>query len=326
MLARMNKVRLGLASVTLLAVTGLGVAPSAVADVTVPTEATPAVGMAYDTVREVLWFAGPGAQQGELVSADGDQVSISAELVSPQALAFADDRIWIGDIGDPNQDREFIVIYRLGVNAAGRTSYQAFDFIFPDGPLNATAFMISGKGRIYLATDGEDPGIYRAPAEPSRQSLNRLTRVADAPAGVTDGVFLDDGTTVALRTTAGIEYIDALSWRPTVTDTLVGAPADESIAADPNDTIFVGGNPVVRETDVPESDRQTVVGPASPEPTPTATTEPTASASASPSAVASPSATPAPSGAANRVGTFTALIVAAAVALICGAVAFFYRQ
>ena len=112
---------------------------------------------------------------------------------------------------------------------------------------------------VYLATDGDDAGIYRAPSEPSRQDMNRLTRVADAPEGVTDGVFLDDGTTMALRTAEGIEYIDAMTWKPTVTDTLIGAPDDESIAAGPDDVIYVGGNPVVRETDVPSADRTTDV-------------------------------------------------------------------
>lgn len=333
MLSPMNTTGRAIAAGLTLGLAGVAVAPLAAADITPPDDATPAVGMAWDTTRDALWLAGPGVAKGEIVTTDGVALSISAEPVSVQALAFHEGRIWLGDIGDPDGDRDFIVVYRYGDADSGPTNYQAYDFVFPDGAPNATALMISGKGRIYLATDGDDAGIYRAPSEPSRQDMNRLTRVADAPEGVTDGVFLDDGTTMALRTAKGIEYIDAMTWKPTVTDTLIGAPDDESIAAGPADVIYVGGNPVVRETDVPSADRTTdVEATASPSPSPSTSpgADPSANPSASPTATPTATATtdpgPGSSGAAGRRGTLTALIIAGGVALAAGAVTFFYRR
>lgn len=129
---------------------------------------------------------------------------------------------------------DHVVAFRLNSTEPGTTRYNAFDFRYQDGARDAKAFLISGKGRIYVVTTGDNPGIYRAPATPSRQSMNTLVRVTDAPEGVTDGVFLSDGFTMALRTAKGIEYVDAYTWETTVTETIEGAPrASRSRAARP---------------------------------------------------------------------------------------------
>ncbi|NHB84459.1 hypothetical protein G7085_07180 [Tessaracoccus sp. HDW20] len=159
-----------------------------------------------------------------------------------------------------------MVVFRLGAPEGGRSTYFAYDFEYEDGPRDAKAMMISGRGNIYIVTTGDDPGVYRAPAQPSRQQMNTLTRVADAPKGVTDGVFLTDGATMALRTAAGIDYVDAFTWETRFTDTIVGAPKGESIAVGQDDEIYVGGAPTIRTADVPTSDTTTTVTPAPPPP------------------------------------------------------------
>ncbi|HSO69674.1 MAG TPA: hypothetical protein VLQ67_08550 [Arachnia sp.] len=312
-----------LVALVLIAVLG-AILPAWAEDVVPPEGSTPVVGMAYGSGSSTLWLAGPGADDGVVVSAeDGREVSFGGDPESVQALAWRGDRLWVGDIGDADASRDFVVVFRLGELEESRLTYFAYDFVYEDGPRDAQAMMISGRGRIYIATAGADPGIYRAELEPSRQEMNTLTRVADAPEGVTDGVFLSDGTTLALRTDVGIEYIDALTWEPLATDTIIGAPEGESVAVGPDDQIFVGGNPLIREVEVPSSDVTTTVAPSA---------EPSASASPEEPADVSPSASPSaepedpgPESAPARTGTTIALVLAGLVALIAGAVTFLVR-
>lgn len=316
-----------LVALVILAVFG-AIAPAFAEDRTPPEGSTPVVGMAYGSGSSTLWLAGPKADDGVVVSAeDGTEVAFGGDPVSVQALAWRGDRLWVGDVGDQSASREFVVVYRLGSFSDSNLTYHAYDFVYEDGPRDAQAMMISGRGRIYVVSTGEDPGIYRAELEPSRQEMNTLTRVADAPEGVTDGAFLSDGTTMALRSAVGIEYIDALTWEPLATDTIVGAPEGESLVVGPNDQILVGGNPLIREVGVPSSDVTTTVAPtvepsASPSPDPSGSVEPSPEPSASPSAAPDD---PAQGDAPARTGTTIALLLAGVVALIAGAVTFLVR-
>ncbi|HMQ64688.1 MAG TPA: hypothetical protein PJ992_00225 [Arachnia sp.] len=314
-----------------------GIAPlAAVADDILPPDGVaPVVGMAYD--GSGLWLAGAAANDGVVVKAGtGEEVRFSGQPRSVQALAWSDGRLWVADFGDEAASRDYVVAFRLNSTEAGQTRYNAFDFRYEDGARDAKAFLISGKGRIYVVTAGENPGIYRAPAAPSRQSMNTLVRVAPAPEGVTDGVFLSDGFTMALRTAKGIEYVDAYTWETTVTDAIEGAPEGESIARGAADEIFVGGNPGIRTTAKPSSDTTTTVSPApDPSPTPTETTSPetpTGSASPSDTPTATNQAidpddeeTPDGSGPSRR-GTYVALALAGALALAAGAITYFVKK
>lgn len=298
--------------------------PAMAQDIEPPADVTPVVGMAFDADSGGLWLAGPDADS--FVNTEtGHEVSFSGNPESVQALAWSNDRLYIADIGDPDASREYVVVFRLGSVAEDHSTYNAFDFQYEDGPQDAKAMLISGRGRIYIVTSGADPGIYRAELEPSRETMNTLSRVMDAPEGVTDGVFLTDGGTMALRTATGIQYIDAYTWETVVTETLVGANDDESIAAGlTNDDIFVGGNPTIRQVSMPVSDVTTTVAP-SPSPSP----------SASPSS--SPAASPAPTEAEvvveedqdagpGRTGTAIALMLAGFVAVGAAAATFFLKR
>lgn len=295
----------------------------AAADITPPDGTAPVVGMAYMPGTSSLWLAGAQANDAVVVNADdGTQVTFAGEPVSVQALASHGDQLWIGDIGDENGNRETVTVFRLATLAEANTRYNSFDFRYEDGAQDAKAMAISGRGRIYVVTAGDNPGIYRAELEPSRERVNTLTRVVDAPTGVTDAVFLADGETLALRTAEGIEYLNAWTWEKQVTHTLVGAAADEAIAADDQGAIYVGGNPTIRQMARPSSDTTETVAP-SPQPSPSHS----ASSPSEPSdqQPAPPEGTPGNTAPA-RSGTIVALVLAGVVALLTGGVALFVKR
>lgn len=299
-------------------------------DITPPAGDTPVVGMARERGADTLWIAGPRADKGVIVNAKtGAEVTWGGKPTSVQALAWHASQLYIGDIGDAEAARDHVVVFRLGTTTPGHTNYNAFDFTYEDGAHDAKAFAMSGRGNFYVVTTGTNPGVYYAASQASRTTMNTLRRVADAPAGVTDAVFLSDGSTLALRTDTGIEYLNAFTWETLVTDTLVGAPKGESITVDSNDAVYVGGNPAIRTTAVPSSNTTTTV-----------TTPPAATGSATPSPDPSPSASASPSSSAepddeveaadatapSRTGTYLAIGLAAVLALTAGCVTYFVRN
>lgn len=267
--------RLLLACAAALLLLGGAALPASAEPPAVPGDVGELVGAAFDPETEVLWLAGERADDGVLVGVDQDrrysEISFKGELVSVQALAFHEGGIYVGDVGDPDRARESVAVYRLADTQPGRQNYRRFDFVFPEEPQNARAMMVSARGRIYLVTDGQTPGIYTTSREPSDDQVNRLTRVADAPAGVTDGVFLADGFTMALRTAEGIEVIDAFSWETQAIEILVGAGAGEVLAVLPDDELLVGTVEGLRQSPAPTANITTTIAPKTPSPTPSST-------------------------------------------------------
>ena len=315
----------------------VAVALPAAADIDVPeNQVGDAVGMAWDANGETLWLAGDQADDGVLVGvgADGEHSEMSwqgDDLTSVQALAIHDGLMYVGDTGNSDGNRSTFTVYRFSSLQAGAKKYRSFVFEYPDS-IDIQAMMISGKGRIYLASTGDNPGIYRAPANPSRQGHNKLERVTDAPDGVTDGVFLPDGGTMVLRAADGVHVIDAFTWETKAVETYATQTGDESVAAIDDDTLLLGSTGVIREAAVPTSNITTTP---SAEPSPSETLSPSESASAAPSSEPNPS----PSSSATQEQeqaleeakprstiTTVALILAGIVGVAAGLVTFFTRS
>ncbi|NLE98314.1 MAG: hypothetical protein GX596_10075 [Propionibacterium sp.] len=302
-------------------------ATPAAADLLVPPEHVgDVVGMAWDEETHRLWLAGDEADDGTLIglTEDGEQAQInwSGDIVSVQSLAIHDGVLYIGDLGNEDGSRSEFTIFRMRNTEPGQKQYWAYVVEYPNGePLHAETLLVSGRGNFYVVTTGDDAAIYRAPTEPSRQSLNTLTRVADAPEGVTDGVFLPDGATIALRAADGVHIIDAFTWETLAVETYVNPPEDESITAR-EDMLILGGVGALREAEVPTSDVTSTPGPAA-EPGPTSPSpEPAPTGDASPTAPAEDDGAPAVP---RNTGTFVALIIAGAVALAAGVTTYFVK-
>ncbi|MGO1385722.1 MAG: hypothetical protein ACTHU1_13180, partial [Arachnia sp.] len=309
---------LGLASATMAA-------PALADDIDLPADTgNPITGIAWtEATSAVLTVDDAGTIMAVDEASNASRpVTFTASTQSVQALSLFDDLLYIGDVGDADDSRDFITVFRVDPTSEA-TNYWAWDFSYPDGPQDAKAFAMSGRGRIYIVTDGNDPGIYRAELTPSRTAVNRLVRAADAPEGVTDAVFLDDGATLMLRSAAGVELIDAFSWESQAMTTYVEPQADESVTTYGPDRMLVGNSSTLRDEPLP-SGTTTVT----PDPAVQTTAAPSPSTSPDPGVEATVSAVPqeADPEENSRRGTALALLGAGVVAVLAGAVVFFVRD
>ncbi|CUR57105.1 exported hypothetical protein [metagenome] len=113
--------------------------------------------------------------------------------------------LWFGDIGDNSVHRSTISVIRVkeprdltSRSLASRT----FTLRYPDGAHNAEALMVRPRsGRVYIVTKDASGGhIYRAPKTLRAGAVNRLKKVASAPATVTGADFSPNGERFVLRT------------------------------------------------------------------------------------------------------------------------------
>ncbi len=73
-----------------------------------------------------------------------------------------------------------------------------YDLAYPDGPRDAEALLVDPvTGQLFVVSKRvQGAAVYAAPKELSADHVNRLTKVAKAPALVTDGSFALDGRLV----------------------------------------------------------------------------------------------------------------------------------
>ncbi|RMB62092.1 hypothetical protein EAX62_05810 [Tessaracoccus antarcticus] len=285
---------------------------------------TAITGLAWDEgAGEVILTDDKGSITAWSTSGDDERdVTFSGSVESVQALSMFDGMLYIGDIGDEAAARDFVTVFRVGPQE-GTTNYRAWDFSYPEGPQDAKALAVSGKGRVYVVTGGDDPGIYRAGLNPSRTDVNELVRSADAPQGVTDAVFLDDGSTLMLRTATGVDLVDAFTWEVTASTTYVDAPADESITTFGERRMLVGGASPLRDEPLPDG-RTTATPVPTTSPSPSQSADATDSPETTATATAEPGSSQTPT--VSRRGTILALVAAGVVAVLAGVAVFVVRR
>jgi hypothetical protein len=127
--------------------------------------------------------------------------------------------LYVGDIGDNDRDREFVVVYRFpepgaapppadadGAQPRETAPAEAIRLRYPDGAHNAEALLVHPRtGDLYVVTKTADSaGVYKLAAPFDASKVNTLARVAvlKGPdffgALVTGGDVSPDGTRVAL--------------------------------------------------------------------------------------------------------------------------------
>lgn len=272
--------------------------------------------LAADANRNVYWTMDPSGTTAWAVTSSGTvggQVPLGFTPTDVEAASVHDGMLYIGDIGDSGASRSSITVYRLANPTYGQGgTYRSWDFAYPDGHHDAAAMMVSPRGNIYVVTRGDNPAIYRSPSDRSSSSVNTLSRVADAPDGVTDATFLTDGR-VAMRTANAVLVLDPNTWRTTAQAPFGVQDAGEMLTTDlsASGSLMAGNGTRVDAVQVP---------------TTMASVTPVAGASASASASAQASTDDGDhSTAKQRTGTFLALGGALVVALAAAAVVWFRR-
>lgn len=289
---------------------GLTVSPAVAAPknitISVPGMSAP-VGTAADTENDWYWVTdGQPSSTSSLIAVDGSgrrtaKVSWQAQVRHVEALSWANGSLYVGDIGDPDSGRDDIQVLSPLTMTGDSASWKAWDLSYPDGPHDADAMAVSPKGNIYIITKGASPAVYRAPASLSRSGENRMTKVADAPTGVTDAVFLPGGDTVAVRTASQVLVLDAYKWTTKASAPLPASGGD-SLTGDLEGKGLLAGQKTaaLAGVDIPTG--------TSPSP------------SATPKAAAPASSASADEGGGSRRGTGLALAGALAMALLAGVV------
>jgi hypothetical protein len=194
-------------------------------------------GLARDVNAGLYWTANKTGDRGVVyglttTGAVRGTLNYRAKPVAVEGLAVVNDTLYVGDIGDRTRTRGLITVYRFdNPRATGLTvTYRSYDFAFRDGPKDAETLLVTESGRILLVTAGKNAAIYAGPRQPSRQVLNRLTKVADAPDDITDGAFLPGGKKIALRSNRTVYILDASSYKTVVSAELSMQPKGKSLA------------------------------------------------------------------------------------------------
>ena len=118
-----------------------------------------------------------------------------------EAIALHENRLYMADIGDNLGQRDFVPSTSSTTRGPRpEVNYRAWDFRYPDGRHDAEALLVDdARAGCFLVTKQARGGaIYAAPPRPSRETVNDLKQVADAPSLVTDGTFLPGGDRIAL--------------------------------------------------------------------------------------------------------------------------------
>lgn len=279
-------------------------------------------GLAADTARDVYWGT-TSPNVSELVALDATgKVSMKMTFAQPvtdvQAVSCRGGAVYVGDIGDAQKQRESIQVLRIASPGDGQRKASVYTFTYPDGPQDAAAMMVSPKGNIYIATRGDNPGLYRPSRTPYNGAEITLRRVADIPAGVTDGTFLADGARIALRGEAGVHVIDAYSFDAIALGQVPGqVPGDAlTLSLDSRELMAGqgGAQPSVVAMPIPTGFQSATPKPSTPKPSVSKSAPATAAAS-TPSAVSTKP--PSIFSGENR-NTFVAIGIAGVVAVLAG--------
>lgn len=162
-----------------------------------------------------------------------------------------DHTLWFGDIGDNGSTRESISVVRVKepkklpkdrpTRSVKGTSYE---LVYPDGAHNAEAMMIRPKsGWLYIITKSPTAGaIYRAPAVLDPNNPNVLTKIADAPTGLSRADFARTGGRFVLGGYKSVFIYDKMGAEPTRVPVPAGHTFGEALTWTRNgQAIILGG-------------------------------------------------------------------------------------
>lgn len=297
---------------------------------------TESSGLTRDTAGNRFWTINDEGSTVYALSSSGEvtgSFTFRAETVDPEAVTMLDNRLYVADIGDNDEQRDQIAVYYFDnpSTTGGVVTYKSWDFRYADGPHNAETLLVNSAGRLFVVTKGSKGAVYAAPRDPVTAGVNVLTKVGKAPKQVTDGVFLDDDDQIALLTKTKVEVIDADSYDKVASEPMTEQPQPESLTRTlDGKQLLVGSegkNSKVLSMPVPAAEEESPSP--SPEPSKSATksAKPATSESPADSEDVDPPADEEESDTGGlQTGTMLALGAAAVVAAVAGAVVGLVRR
>jgi len=172
---------------------------------------------------------------------------LGVELVDAEALMIgADDRLYVGDIGDNAGRRRGIDLYAVEQPGRGDTDVRAerHPVRYADGPRDAEALVSDVlDGSFYIVTKGLIGGdVYRLDRLRAK-GVTRARRLQDVtvPGFVTDADVLPERGGVVVRTYADIFVFALPGWEQLAARELPEQPQGETVAViDGGPTVYVG--------------------------------------------------------------------------------------
>ncbi len=142
--------------------------------------------------------------------------------------------LWVGDIGDNDEQRRSIRVFEVEEPAGNGVLVvpaQKYELTYPDGPHNAEALLVdpSDQSLVIVTKELFGAGIYRV-TDPVAGGMTELERVGSAPGIVTDGAFAPTGGAVVLRTYTSAYLLPSLTDQPVERGRLPPQPLGETIA------------------------------------------------------------------------------------------------
>jgi hypothetical protein len=132
---------------------------------------------------------------------DWSETATDVEALAPVGWPAAEDRVWVGDIGDNAASRDSILITQAKVGLGGAETQEGIvptQYRYPDGSHDAETLMEAPDGRLLIVTKGFLGGTLYATVGGTAELEQISSPNAMAPMA-TDGAFLPDGKHFLVR-------------------------------------------------------------------------------------------------------------------------------
>lgn len=195
--------------------------------------------------------------------------------------------VWVGDIGDNGNVRDFVRVVRLPVGRGTRTvSVPHHELRYPDGPRDAETLLVHpGTGQVIVVSKELFGGHAYSAGVLSDTAPVTMRRIASGLLRTaTDGAFFPDGRHVILRNYGAATVYRFPSWDEVGRFTLPAQPQGEGLAVAPDGRILLsteGAGSAVLQVPLPADVRQAMSEQAETGPPPTQTETATATGTSS---------------------------------------------
>jgi len=159
-------------------------------------------------------------------------------------------RVWVGDLGDNDNERTDAAIIRFTEPGPGNdkpAGLVRFPVTYSSGKPNVEAMMVNpANDRVFLINRGDSgsSALYTLPTTlvANRTNLARRTAVS-MPAKVSDAVISRDGRTAIVRTDDNVQFLRTMEgWHRYAIFDVPDVANPESVTIEPGQTTFLFGS------------------------------------------------------------------------------------